>query len=318
MDTDSADLLSTSLGDRRCGFSVGGFGSLAEFQDEELQVLSTSGHLWTAASKHGALQIDPRVPAGTLAYEALAAAPDTWQHGICLWGPVEQYRMNARTVLTELGADTAAVFDADRAQLLFDLGAGLPNVDFCLRTAEPALIALLRRYVGQAVISDGHPVLEAVIDASPQRVAVSRLARIEVFQRIDRHRTPYGPHTHLLPALLSRRRTHSANIPLPSGGVPLLTLHPEHPLHDAEGRRRPFQRAAYERFERVLERFGDRRYTAEKARLRTAIERGDSPQAHAPARTRSGRLAQRVTLRQLPHTVADPSAVLPWQAHFRP
>ncbi|MEX2481922.1 MAG: hypothetical protein WD928_13785 [Gammaproteobacteria bacterium] len=318
MDTDSADLLSTSLGDRRCGFSIGGFGALAEFQDDALQVLSTSGDLWTAASRHGALQIDRRVPAETLAYEALAAAPDTWQHGVCLWGPVEHYRMSARTVLTELGADTAAVFDADRAQLLFDLGAGLPHVDFCLRTAEPALLKLLRRHIGQAVIGDGHPVMEAVIDASPQRVAISRLARIEVFQRIDRHRTPCGPHTHLLPALLSRRRTHSANIPLPGGSVPLLTLHPEHPLHDADGRRRPFQRTAFERFEGVLERFGDHRYTAEKMRLRAAIERGDPPQAHAPARSRSGRLAQRVALRQLPHTLSDPTLVLPWQAHFRP
>lgn len=317
MDSATSEILSTSLGDSGCGFSVGGFGALAEFQDAALLEHSSGGPTWFARSARGALAIEAQWPATALAYEGLAAAADGWQHGICLFGELDANRLPGRDRLTELGRDEAAVRDIDRDGLLFDLGAGLPHVEFCVRTNDRTLVRLLRAHLGQAVIAVGHPVMEAVIDASPHRVVRSRLARIEVYQRIDRHQTPVGPHTHLLPDLLQRRRTHSANLPLPRSRVPLLTLHPEHPLHDEQGRQRPFVRTAYDRFEHVLQRCGDRRYTAEKLRLRAAIERGDTPQSYAPARTRLGRLAQRVTLRQLAHTHPDPASYAPWRARFR-
>lgn len=299
-----------------CGFSIGCLGAIAEFHDPAAEICSDDGGS-TAVSDRGAMRIKLRGGESALAYEALSAADDAWQYGIAVIAPRERGIGPARPVLTELHPDTDAIQARDRDALLFDLGVGMPNVDYCVRTAEPALIACLRRYAGQPVAQAGHPLIEAMIEASPHRVAVSSVGRIEVYQPIDRHKTPLGPHTHLLPALLARRRTHSANIPLPPRSVPLLTLHPENPLLDEEGRRRPFASAAYERFESVLAAYGLPEYVNEKQRLRAAISAGSDATAYRTPRSRAGRLAMRITLRQLLHVPPAQGGLERWLARYR-
>lgn len=317
MTHDLQDLLRHHLSDPACGISVGGFGALAEFQDDAVVVQQPGTGAIVARSARGAVRIAPTGAERVLAYETLSARDDAWQCGVGILGEPQRCGMAARAVLTELEADDDPLFEQERGLVRFDLGAGLDNVDFCIRTGDRELIAVLRAHAGEAVIADGHPVMEAVIDASPTRVVCSSIARVEVRQRIDRHRTPSGPHTHLLPGLLASRRTHSANIPFPRDTLPLVMLHPENPLSDAAGGARRFKRDAHERFQNVLAAFGDPTYVAEKRRLGAAIGSGMDPAAYTPARSRIGRLAQRVALRQLSHDGVDAERLSRWRAHLR-
>ena len=317
MISDLQTLLKTHLDDSNCGFSVGGFGALAEFHDAEAEPEQSNGNQLCRSSPRGALRIELSGRERALAYEVRAEHAERWQCGIGIIGDSAASRMSGRTALTELDVDHNAVRASDRSMRLFDLGAGMPHVDFCVRTDDHTLIETLRRYAGKTVIASGHAALEAIIDSSPHRVVTSRIARIEVYQRIDRHQTPPGPHTHLLPDLLNHRRTHSANVPLPKDTAPLLTLHPENPLVDALGRERDFLSAAFVRFESVLERFGDPAYIAEKRRFRAAIDANQAPEDYVAASSRIGRLAQRIAFRQFMHSGIDNASLERWRTHFR-
>lgn len=306
-------LLRDNLTQPACGFSVGGFGALAEFQDDNVQLPADHAGV-TAVSDHGALRVRTAGDEIVLAYETLGAREDSWQYGVSLVADRDDAAMGRRDTLAELGPDLDAIHQRDRASLLFDLGTGMPHIDYCVRTSNEALVALLRDHLGESVVRNGHPVMDAIIDASPARVVRSRAARIEVYQRIDRHQTPWGPHTHLLPELAASGRSHSANAPLPPRTVPLLTVHPENPLLDTRGERRAFRRAAFDTFEDVLARFGSAEYVAEKRRVMQAVREHTSPDAIEAPTSRVSRLARRIALRQLGHMDVDPAALAGWQA----
>lgn len=309
-------LLARELARPDCALSMGCFGALAEFHDGAACPLP-DGDLG-ARSAHGAYRLDLRLGHELVpcAYEALGAAGG-WQVGIALTVSRRRHGGPGRRVLTELGADDEALADGARAARLFDLGVGAPNVEYCVRSTDPTLLEHLRRHVGERVCVAGHPLLDILVAASPHRVVRSAAGRIEIYQAIDRHRTPDGPHTHLLPDLLVSGRTHAANLPLPRGTMPVLTLHPPHPLRDAHGRARPFDRAVKADFDAVLERYGEAAYRAEKARLRAALGTGLAPTAYAPPTSRPARLALRIGLRQMRHETADAVSAA-WHARFRP
>ena len=310
-----AELIADHFAQPGAAFSIGCFGALAEYHDSTSPIVAGNGEL-SAVGARGAFRLVAHAGLAAFAYETLAAADDAWQCGIALVADTG-HGGPARRVLSELGPDTGALRAGDRTALLFDLGIGAPNVDYCIRTADPALIAYLRGHCGERVIETGHSVLEQLIETSPARVALSAAGRIEVYQRIDRHATPRGPHTHLLPALLASGRTHAANIPLPAGHLPFATLHPPHPLHDAEGARASFDPGRFSRFETLLADHGLPGYAAEKARLRAAIAAGMTPSAYVPPRSRPGRLALRIALRQLLHAPPPTGDAGAWLAHFR-
>ncbi len=318
MDTTTTKLIAGTLRDPHCGFSIGCLGALAEFQDAGAFAPAATGNgALAACSDRGAIRIKPAVAASAVAYEALSAAKDAWQCGIVLVTAPDARSGHAREVLTELPPDADAIRECDRQSLMFDLGVGMPNVDYCIRTDDADLIAFLRHHTGTPVTEDGHPVLERIVDASPHRVAVSAIGRIEVYQRIDRHKTPSGPHTHLLPDLLSKHRTHSTNIPVPKGTLPLLTVHPDNPLTDAEGQRKPFARRAFDAFENILNAHGVPYYVAEKRRLRAAVADGQAPGNYHKPDTRLGRLAMRIALRQLLHLPPQGADIDAWIKAFR-
>lgn len=310
-----AELIADHFAQPGAAFSIGCFGALAEYHESDAAVGAQAGE-FVAVSPRGAFRLSAQTGLSAFAYETLAAADDAWQCGIALVADAG-HGGAARRVLTELGADDGALRAADRDARLFDLGVGAANVDYCVRTTEPALVDYLRRHCGERVTAAGHNLLEHLIEASPTRVALSAAGRIEVYQRIARHTTPRGPHTHLLPALLASGRTHAANIPLPAGCLPFATLHPPHPLHDDDGARAAFDAARFHRFEALLARHGLPGYAAEKSRLRTAVAAGVPPTAYVPPRTRPGRLALRIALRQLLHAPPPGGDADAWLAHFR-
>lgn len=317
MNQDLATLLRDCLADPGYAYSIGGYGALAEFHDDTACAGAGDSTTLSLVSPRGALRVELGAIGTARAWESLSASAGRWQCGIGLLATQARAARAARRVLTELGADREAVHAPHREQLLFDLGVGLPHADFCIRSDDSALVGVLRASLGETIAEAGHPLLDTIIEAAPHRVVRSSAARIEVYQRIDRQRTPDGPHTHLLPGLLGRRTAHDAALPYPRDCLPVLTVHPENPLVDAEGRARPFARDAWQRFESVLERYGDPHYVAEKKRQFDAVARGIAPTDYAQPGTRLGRLARRIALRQLAHVLPDPTPCQPWLEQVR-
>src|SRR5262245_66159348 len=127
--------------------------------------------------------------------------------------------MDQRKVLTELGPDREALREQHREATLFDLGLGALQVDVCVRVADADVAAELRAHAGRALFDPGNPAMGVILAANPDRVVVSRLGRVEVYQQIppaDGQR-PTGPHTHVLPTLLHHRPAHAATELMPDG-----------------------------------------------------------------------------------------------------
>ena len=282
--TEIESLLAGHLADPASSWSVGEFGVLAEFHHAG-NGIELHGPL-TASTRGGAIRIQPHPDIRVLAYETPSPNPRLWNHGIAFCLPAQSYMMEGRLGLTELGPDREAIFEDARSDLLFDLGLGRRVVSFCLRTSDAALIRRLRGSEGRLVYDD--PSLTAdIVAAAPARVAVSRLARIEVTNPIPAPGgvSPHGPHTHLMPGLARLGRAHDANIPVPEGFLPCLTLYPAHPARDSEGRERAFDVRMHADFQRLLERYGDPAYVAGKS-------------AGAPVRGRKENLGRLIAARQ--------------------
>ena len=310
-------VLREQLHDPDSSFSIGSVGAIAEFHrdaDEPL-ILDDSEQL-TIATDRGGLKvalIDSVMP---LAYETPSRRPGRWQHGVVFCCPKSLALSHCRALLTELGPDRGAIRAMDRDAVLFDMGLSARNIDFCIRTRDPELLTLLRQDAGRSVLEPGGRVMGAIIEASPHRIAISRLGRAEVYQAIDMVKTPRGPHTHLLPELLGSGRTHSANIPVPSGTLPCLSLYPANPLFDGLGRDKPFDTSSLANFRSLLELWGAPEYRAEKARAVDALRSGLDADAYDRPRTRLGRTALRVVLRQLRQTDGDNPALHEWSSRF--
>ncbi len=226
------------------GWSIGTFGALAEFSrdaDEPAEVAKTDdgGRVATA---RGALRIGLKNGVRVVACESPGGHGEGSTRGVAFCLPEAEGCVNRRAALTEIGPDSDAIRPQHREFILFDIGLGAPHVDFCLRTDDKALIAEIRRSAGEPILEPGNRVLAAIKEASPHRVCISALGRIEVYQHIPspRHhvRTPEGPHTHLLLRLLKAGRGDAADTPIPPGFVACLTLYPVTPPADPPGRRR--------------------------------------------------------------------------------
>ncbi len=307
------------LADAASGWSIGTFGAIAEFMrdsDETAAVIPTEsgGRIWTA---RGAMAVTLAPDTLVIAYEGLSKYPDRWTHGVAFCLPQDGGSGSGRQGLSELGPDSGAVRNEDREAVLFDMGVGADNVDFCIRTADTGLIETLRRAEGSDILSSDSLAMAALKEANPHRVCLSVLGRVEVYQRIgsrdDASPTPEGPHTHLLPSLLKSGRTHSANTPVPAGWYPCLNLYPAHPIVDALGHAQPFDNAKHAAFQALLERFAPAGYMNEKQRIAVAVAAGDDPADYRPAGSRVARTAARIALRQLGHTDSDLPALAAWR-----
>lgn len=300
-------------------WSMGSFGAIAEFHHvagDPVPRLLDGG----IVTDRGGLRLTDMGAIRPVAWEALSPRPHRWQQGVSLCVEAAQAAMAQRKVLTEIGPDPAPLRQQDHGAILFDMGLDQPQVDFCIRTADPDLIALLRAEAGKPVTAPDCRAMPAILAAHPHRVALTRIGRVEVFQKIGGPDTggvsPVGPHTHVLPQLLRARRTHSANTPIPEGLVPVAGLHPESPIMDSLGADRDFDRAAFDAFQHMLAAWGDPARHNLKAEIWYMLAAGDPPDRIDPPADRFGRVALRVALRQAERRDGASDLLLRWRAAF--
>jgi len=159
-----------------------------------------------------------------------------------------------------------------------------------------------------------------ILRASPQRVFISRVGRVEVYQPIPHASgtSPDGPHTHVLPKLLQHRRTHPATEPIPEGWVPCAHLYPAHPIKDGFGHARAFDEALHQSFQALLSEYGDDEALRLKQRVAALVREGREPFGRDDVKGRNFRTSVRVALRQLKASGDSLPALASWLAAFEP
>lgn len=318
-------LLQRELATWDSGWSVGSFGAIGEFhQDEGEDLIVDDCAALARATARGAIRIVPHPLMQAVAYELLSPRPHRWSQGLALCLPEKIAAAGRRAVLTELGPDLDAIRETERGQILFDIGLGQPQIDFCIRTGDAELIALLRANCGKPTFATDAG--GAILNGHPHRVVVSQLGRVEVYQKIGGPETggvsPQGPHTHVLPKLLAARRTHSANTPIPDGLVPCAFLYPANPVICPLGNDKPFNPLQFVTFQLYLEQYGLPAYSAVKRAAWAALVRGDDPGQFAEPGSRLERTGLRNALRQSARRAEGDgdmpafATVARWRAHF--
>jgi len=310
------DLLQREIANPDTQWSVGTFGAIAEFardRDEPVR-LTPSIEAIAAVTPRGGIALKPHQDCRPFASESVTKSG--WSQRIALCLPASDCAMNGRHTLTEIGADHDALRPEDRQSILFDLGLGALQADFCVRIGDPDLAARLRELCGRAVFEHGNAAMGMILGANPHRVFISRLGRIEVYQSIPppSGRSPEGPHTHVLPKLLKSGRTHAATEPVPDGWVPCAHIYPPHPARDGMGEARPFDPAFHSSFQGMMAAYGDPKTLAIKRRVVDAVLAGEAPLAIAG--DRYGRAGIRIALRQLKAEGQASTTLAAWLAHF--
>jgi hypothetical protein len=310
------EFLAAQMSDHETHWSMGTFGAIAEFtrEQDEAVLLSRGDNAIAAVTARGGIRIEAGDGLRLFASETTTRV--SWSQRVALCLPRRECAMNGRTELTALGPDRQALRAEDREAALFDLGLGALQLDACIRVADPDVAARLLLHTGRSLFESGNPAMGLILAASPHRVFVSRLGRVEVFQPIPPAdgKSPDGPHTHVLPKLLQHRRTHSATEPVPEGLIPCAHLYPAHPAQDASGHPRPFDACRHAAFQAMLRLFGDPESVALKQRLMAAIAAGADPSGIAVADNRFARADIRVVLRQLSAANERSPALATWLA----
>lgn len=316
---EARSLIRTHLSDPQCGWGIGTFGAIAEFHRAPDEACHTEDlETLTYVTARGGLHIDLRPGIEIVAYEGLSAYRERWLHGLVFCLPRAKGTGGQRTCLTELGPDDAALLAHDRDSVLFDVGVGAPHLDACIRTGDPELLAILRRHAGAHVVQAGHPVLRAIIEASPHRIFISRLGRAEVYQEIATDISPEGPHTHLFPKILGAGRTHASGIPLGKDALPCLWLFPPNPVFDDRGEQKPFDPTQSAAFQSLIARYGDPEFASAKSRAKDALASHGAPDSISPPRSRLERTALRIALRQFESEHGASNLTRAWRDAFDP
>jgi hypothetical protein len=295
------DFLSDHLADSATGWSMGTFGAIAEFtrDADEAAELCRSERAISAVTARGGLRVAAHESLRLIASESPTS--ESWTHRVAFCLPEKSCAMSGRSELTEVGPDREALRAVDQAGVLFDLGLGTLQVDVCVRSNEPEVIAALRSCAGKSVFDPMSRAMSVILSANPHRVFISRIGRAEVYQPIPPPggTSPTGPHTHVLPKLLAHRRTHAATEPLPAGLIPCAHCYPPHPMRDRLGRRHGFRHELHEAFQLILARCGDPTRVELKRRVIDSVTAGHKPSPIASPDDRFARATIRVALRQL-------------------
>ena len=281
-------------------WSNGVSGAIAEFmydEDETVELRETDECL-SAVTDRGAISIKLPAQITCFAYEQLTHCTRSWTQTVALALPQTQAGVKINRVITDMGVDKDAVNDQDREERLFDLGLGLEPIRFCVRTKEGRLIEKLTSLSGQVMLDQGRDVLELLQSSSPARIVISKLGRIEVYTPIPTKGagTERGPHTHLLPKLLSKKE-----LVIPDGYSATFHIYPPHPLHDKYGAENPFDRLRHEDFQDVLKKTGIEDYLKEKA----AVAAKGSRSEDAEGRSTWHNIARQVVKMQSPYNEAN-------------
>lgn len=312
--------LEQGLTQAETGWNMGSFGAIAEFHHVAGEAPPAPLALLAQVNQRGGVRIDRLEGVRPVAYEALSPRSHRWSQAVALCLPEQEARMTQRQVLTDLGPDSAALRPQDQDAILFDMGLAQYQVDFCIRTADEELLAVLRAQAGRSLFEPGNPAMAAILKAHPHRVALTRIGRVEVFQKIGGPDTggvsPEGPHTHVLPKLLRAKRTHSANAPIPEGWVPCAGFHPANPVIGPMGEDKPFDPAAFAAFQGLLAAWGPIEYTGVKSAVAVALAAGQMPDGMPEPATRLGRAALRNALRQWRRQHGSLALLDQWAARF--
>jgi hypothetical protein len=312
------EFLAAQLLNAETQWSLGTFGAIAEFArdpDEPFTFQRGKASL-SVMTARGGLRIKPPADLRPVAFETTTR--DSWSNRVALCLPEDRCGMSRRGVLTELGPDDGALREHDRDSILFDLGIDALQADLCIRVSDPELLAQLRKQEGRSLTEAGNPAMCVIVAASPHRVFLSRVGRIEVYQPIpDPHgQSPVGPHTHVLPDLLNHRRTHAATEQIPDGWVPCAHLYPAHPAKDSLGQSREFDHARHDAFQHLLHMFGDPKFVLLKQRVAAAVAAGEDPSVITVTDQRFTRTNVRVALRQLKAARDESPSLAAWLAAY--
>ena len=318
--TDLSRVVASALNDSRTGWSMGSFGAIAEFHHVE----GDPGALWPDAfarvTSRGGVAFGDLSGCVPVAYETLSPKPDRWGQSVALCLPEDRSAMSRRTVLTPLGPDRDALRPEDRDAVLYDMGLGQPQVDFCIRTGDRDLIQVLEAAAGRSLFEPGNPAMPAILRAHPHRAAITRIGRVDVYQKIGGPDTggksPVGPHTHILPKLMATGRTHSATTPIPDGLVPVAGLHPASALADSLGRDKPWDQDAFTAFQDLFRSWAPDGQAALKSLVRDLIASGTPPEDFAPPPGRHMRAALRIAIRQACREDGETPVTAVWRATF--
>ena len=315
---DVFELIAGQLADAEAQWSLGTFGAIAEFvrdADEAAEVMR-EGRSVIVVTARGGIRLEAIEGLRPIAFETITT--QAWSQRVAFCLPEAQSGMNRRAVLTELGPDTEALRQQDRAAVLFDLGLNTAQVDCCIRTSSTELIDGLRGYTGRSLFEHGNPAMGLILRHSPHRVFVTRAGRAEVYQAIPAHGgvSPEGPHTHVLPKLLAHGRTHAATEPIPEGWVSCAHSYPAHPLRDGYGRAIPFDAGRHQRFQSLLRQFGDASHVRLKDQIAAALAAGEKPPAISVPTERFARAAIRIALRQARALDTPARDLAPWLAAY--
>ena len=310
------DLLQREISNPETQWSLGTFGAIAEFSRDRNEPvrLTQADSAVSAVTSRGGIALKPVADSRPFASESITRTG--WNQRLALCLPTDRSMMNRRVGLTELGPDREALRAEDRETILFDLGLGAWQADFCVRINNPDLAARLRELTGRVVFAPDNPAMAMILADNPHRVFIGRLGRIEVYQPIPppTGKSPDGPHTHVLPKLLNSGRTHPATEPVPEGWVPCAHLYPAHPARDGFGEPRPFDAARHLAFQQTIAAYGDPASLAIKRRVTEAVLAGEPPSPVAGGRQE--RTSIRIALRQLKAQGKASVALNAWLACF--
>ncbi|MBV8848646.1 MAG: hypothetical protein JOZ16_03580 [Methylobacteriaceae bacterium] len=233
-----SETVSSYLADPAVSWSLGSFGAIAEFLRGEGEACApAAARTLSLVTARGAIAIECNDAMESVSYTTPSRHAHRSHSAVAFCLPYERCAMARRSVVTELGADRSAVREEDHDAILFDMGLAQLQVDVCVRSRDPHVIARLRAATGTSIFDPAQTLMQEMPTLSPHRVFVSHAGRIEVYQGIppSNGRSPDGPHTHVLPNLLRAQHTHAANIPIPDGLVPCLFAHLSAPREDFSG-----------------------------------------------------------------------------------
>ena len=216
---DLREFIAHHLRHRSASWSIGVSGALAEFQHTPEESYRTR---FSVISELGGMEIGDPLPHDVASHQCDRPNKELTRVQREVVFSVPERAAHAFE-LRELGDDQGALSRECRNHRLFDLGLTGNVTQACVRTDDVALINQLREHVGHYLLDAPDSVFANLIAKSPNRVFLSPLGRIEVYQPIPAQRTPTGPHTHILPDYLGRSNGNAHA--LPPNHVAIGTLH---------------------------------------------------------------------------------------------